>query len=154
MDTPLPQPSADTAEFWEGCRNHELKFQKCRNCGLVRWPPSILCPHCHATESEWRVSEGKGAIYSYVVYHLAFDPRFRDALPYVTAVVRLDEGPRILTRIIGCDPAQLQCEMPVEVVWWDVTDDIALPMFTPVKSSNESLPHSEMHGEGRRRTEL
>jgi len=81
------------------------------------------------------VSDGKGTIYSYVVYHVAFDPGFKDHLPYVTAVVRLEEGPMMLTRIVGCDPAEVECEMPVKVVWSEVTDDMALPMFTPVNIS-------------------
>ena len=135
MDRLVPQPNADTAEFWDGCRNRELRFQECVNCGLVRWPPSILCPRCHAAEWDWKMSDGKGTIFSYVVYHVAFDPAFKDDLPYVTAVIRLEEGPMMLSRIVGCDPAEVECEMPVELVWWEVADDMVLPMFTPVKVS-------------------
>jgi len=68
----------------------------------------------------------------------------KEGIPYVTAIVRLDEGPRILTRIILCDPAQLQCEMPVEVVWSDVTDDVALPLFTTINSPRGSAPGSQI----------
>ena len=72
-------------------------------------------------------------IYSYVVYHVAFHPAFESDLPYVTAVVKLAEGPYILTNIVGCDPSKLKCDMPVEVVWDDSSQEFNLPKFKPVK---------------------
>ncbi len=130
---PLPRPNADTKEFWKGCREHELRFQKCKNCDHVRWPPSVICPQCHSFEAKWIVSGGTGAIYSYVVYHIAFHPAFKKDLPYATAVVKLAEGPKILTNIVGCRPSELFCEMPVNLVWEDVSETVSLPKFTPFK---------------------
>jgi uncharacterized OB-fold protein len=69
---PLPKPNSDTRPFWNGCRDHELRFQRCKECGHVRWPPSIICPRCYSTETEWIVSNGRGRVYSFVVYHVAF----------------------------------------------------------------------------------
>jgi uncharacterized OB-fold protein len=131
FDSPLPKPNADTRPFWEGCRRKELRFQKCRDCGHVRWPPSIMCPECHATDTEWIVADGRGVIYSYVVYHVAFHPAFKDKLPYVTAVVELHEGPRILTNIVDCDPSALRCDMPVEVIWGEIDRKLHLHRFRP-----------------------
>jgi len=133
---PLPKPNADTAPFWEGCRRQELRFQKCLQCGMVRWPPSIICPRCHAMDAEWIVASGKGVIYSYVVYHVAFHEAFQDDLPYVTAVVELEEGPRILSNIVRCAPHELRCDMPVEVVWEKVSREFTLPKFRPVGQEN------------------
>jgi len=130
-EKPLPQVNPDTQPFWDGCKEHELRFQKCLDCGHVRWPPSMICPECHASQTEWITARGKGAVYTYAVYHRAFHPAFKDDLPYVTAVVELEEGLHLLTNIIGCNPDSVRCDMPVEVAWEDVTDAFSLPKFRP-----------------------
>ena len=131
-DRPFPKPNADTKPFWEGCQRNQLRFQKCRHCGHIRWPPSIICPNCHSPDTEWIVASGKGMIYSYVVYHVAFHPAFKSDLPYVTAIVKLTEGPLILTNIVGCKPSEIKCDMPVGVVWDDSIQGFSLPKFKPV----------------------
>jgi uncharacterized OB-fold protein len=83
---------------------------------------------------EWIVANGKGRIYSFVVYHVALHTAFQNDIPYVTAIVELSEGPRILTNIVGCNPSELQCDMPVEVEWDDITDECSLPKFKPALS--------------------
>jgi uncharacterized OB-fold protein len=77
-------------------------------------------------------AEGRGKIYSYVVYHRAYHPSFNNDVPYVVALVELDEGPRLLTNIIGCSPEEVQCDMPVSVAWEDLEGEICLPKFRPV----------------------
>jgi hypothetical protein len=131
-DRPLPKPNAETTPFWEGCRHHELRFQRCTRCGHVRWPPSIICPRCHAADTEWIRASGKGTVYSYAVYHIAFHSAFKDMLPYVTGVIQLAEGPRMVSDIVDCPPAAVCCDMAVEVVWDDVSDVLCLPQFRPV----------------------
>ena len=130
-EKPLPQANPDTQPFWDGCKEHELRFQKCMDCGHVRWPPSMICPECHAALTEWITAGGKGAVYTYAVYHRAFHPAFKDDLPYVAAIVELEEGPHLLTNIIGCKPEAVRCDMPVKVAWEDVTDEFSLPKFKP-----------------------
>ncbi|MEA3358978.1 MAG: Zn-ribbon domain-containing OB-fold protein [Thermodesulfobacteriota bacterium] len=132
---PLPKPNSDTRPFWNGCRDHELRFQRCKECGHVRWPPSIICPRCYSTETEWVVSNGKGRIYSFVVYHVAFHPAFKDEVPYVTAIVELPEGPHLLTNIVECDTLEVKCDMPVEVVWEDINEEFSLPKFKPTSGN-------------------
>ena len=129
---PLPKINADTKEFWNGCKQHLLKIQKCGDCGFVRYPPSFICPRCHSTETEWIVAAGKGSVYSFTVNHVAFHPAFQEDLPYVVAVVQLEEGPHMLTNIVGCDPSEVRCDMPVEVAWEDITGEFSLPKFRPV----------------------
>ncbi len=129
---PFPRMNPDNRPFWDGCRAHELRFQKCFHCGLVRWPPATHCPACHETASEWIVSAGKGRVYTYAVYHVAFQPGFKEDLPYVVAIVELAEGPRLFTNIIGCSPSDVSCDMPVEVVWEDVDEALTLGKFRPV----------------------
>jgi len=129
---PLPEVNGDNNEFWSGCKAHELRFQKCSNCGHVRWPPSILCPACHSHETDWIVSCGKGTIYSFIIYHVAYHEGFKDDVPYVVADVQLEEGPRLLTNIVDCPHENLACDMPVQVVWDDVTEEFSLPKFKPI----------------------
>jgi len=129
---PIPESNADTGPFWDGCRIHQLRFQKCSDCGYVRFPASFLCPRCYSFDSQWIESIGRGKIYSFAIYHVAFDQAFKDNLPYLTAIVELAEGPRILTNIVGCRPSDVRCDMPVEVVWDDIAARFALPKFRPL----------------------
>jgi uncharacterized protein len=128
---PIPRINGDNQEFWAGCKAHRLRFQKCKTCGHVRWPASFICPICYSRETEWIVSGGKGKVYTFVVYHVAYDPAFESDLPYVVADVELEEGPRLVTNIVGCRPEEVECEMPVEVTWQDITEEFSLPKFQP-----------------------
>ena len=133
FDNFRPIPDADSKPFWEGCRKHRLLFQKCTACGEVRYPPGIICPQCHSMNAEWIESAGQGTVYTFAVYHQAFHPYFKDKTPYVAAVVELDEGPMMITNIAGCPHEDLRCDMPVQLIWEDVSDELSLPKFEPVK---------------------
>jgi len=126
---PLPHPNADNKPFWDACRLHELRFQKCRQCGLVRWPAAFICPDCHSDQSEWIAVSGRGKVYSFTVYHQVFHPGFEQDVPYVTASIELEEGPRLLSNVVNCPPGEVYCEMPVKVIWEDVTPEVSLPKF-------------------------
>lgn len=132
---PLPQPDADTKPFWDGCREHRLLFQQCRHCHHVRWPPSIICPVCYSYDTEWTEAKGKGKVYTFAVYHQAYHKAFENDLPYVTAIVELEEGPHMLTNIVGCGPDRVKCDMPVEVTWEDIAEGFSLPRFKPLSRS-------------------
>jgi len=128
---PIPNINGDNKEFWVGCKDHELRFQKCKTCGHVRWPASFVCPICFSKETEWIVAGGKGKVYTFIVYHVAYHPGFESDLPYVVADVELEEGPRLVTNIVGCRPDEVKCEMPVEVTWQDISEEFSLPKFKP-----------------------
>lgn len=136
-EKPLPKLNSDNLPFWEGCHKHELRFQKCNDCGHVRWPPSDLCPECHSIETGWLTSKGTGRVYTFAVYHTAFHPGFSGDLPYTVAVVELDEGPRLLTNIVDCPSGRVRCGMPVGVVWEEVDKRISLPKFRPLRAKIE-----------------
>jgi uncharacterized OB-fold protein len=131
---PLPCVDDDTREFWDGCKARELRFQKCKECGHVRWPASPICPSCHSKDTTWVVVSGKGKIYTFAVYHVAFHPAFSNELPYVVADVELEEGPRLVTNIIDCPVAQIKCDLPVVVAWEELTEEFTLPKFKPAAS--------------------
>lgn len=131
-EKPLPQPNEDTKPFWDACKKHELRFQKCFSCGCVRWPSSIVCPQCHSRDAAWIKSSGKGKVYTFTIFHKVYHKGFADDVPYVVAIVELEEGPHFLTNIVDCPPGEVYCDMPVEVIWEDVAD-FSLPKFRPLR---------------------
>ncbi|MGI6548610.1 MAG: Zn-ribbon domain-containing OB-fold protein [Syntrophomonadales bacterium] len=124
-----PRISDDTAPFWQGCRERHLLFQRCSACGHIRYPISFICPECLSSAHEWVESQGKGKIYSYVVFRRAFHPAVLNRVPYVVAVVELDEGPSFLTNIVDCRPEQVECDQKVSLKWEDSTEGLFLPVF-------------------------
>lgn len=100
---PLVDP--DSAPWWEGLERGELRAQRCRACGATFAPASPTCPECGAREFDWRTLSGKGKVYSWVKVWIAMDPAFEDDVPYSIAVVELDEGPRVVGRLLEGDGA-------------------------------------------------
>jgi len=131
---PLPQPTPETRHFWDGTKAGELRLQKCAACAHTYFPPRPFCPKCASREVAVLKASGRGKLHSYVI-HARPMPGF-DA-PYSIAVVELDEGPRMMTNIVGCPqtPQALQLDMPVEVTFEKQTDDITLPLFKPARIS-------------------
>ena len=129
---PIPVPTPETRPFWEAARRHELSIQRCRACGRHVFYPRAACPHCFAADLEWRRVSGRGTLHTFTVVHRG-QRGFPLAAPYVIAIVALDEGPRMMTNLVGvdADPARLRIGMPVEVVFEDVSPEIALPRFRP-----------------------
>jgi uncharacterized OB-fold protein len=127
-----PQPmDNDSRAYWEGSGRHELVLQRCKACGTVQHRPRALCVSCLSSEIEHFAASGKGSVHTYTVTHQNQAPAFRQALPYVLAYVELEEGPRILSNIVGCDPDSIAIGMPVQVEFVDVEGDLAVPRFRP-----------------------
>lgn len=119
MDFFEPRISADTAAFWEGCRAHELRFQRCTCCGKVRWPAAYLCPECLSEKTEYVTLSPEGKIYSYIVMCKPFHPSLADKVPYIVAAVDLQDGVRIQTNIFDCPPEAIRCGAEVTIDWCD-----------------------------------
>lgn len=138
MQRPVPYPSPETQPYWDGCKRHELMLPYCAGCEAFFFYPRQFCPTCFSWEIEWRTCSGKGTLHTFAIQFRAQMPGMK--APYVTAVVQLDEGPRLMTNLVEVEPALLEqpenirCGVPVEVVWEDVNDEIALPMFRLVGS--------------------
>lgn len=128
-DGPLPRPDKDSAVYWDAARRHELVLQQCLDCQRFRFYPRSVCPHCLSDRFEWRAASGRGQIYSFTVIHRAPAPAFRDRVPYVLALIELEEGVRMMTNIVGCDPEEVSIGEAVEVTFDDVTDEVTLPKF-------------------------
>jgi uncharacterized OB-fold protein len=127
-----PVIDGDSAPFWEAARAHQLRLQQCGACARFVYYPRALCPHCHATNLVWREVSGLGRIYSFTISRRAPSAEFEPTVPYVVALVQLDEGPRMLTNIVTDDVASVQCEDRVRVVFRDIGEDVVLPMFEPI----------------------
>jgi uncharacterized OB-fold protein len=135
-EKPLPVPDADTAAFWDACRKHELRAQKCLGCGAFRWPPQGMCPACRGWDFEWTLLPGTGRVHSFVAPHYVAVKAFAADVPYVIAQVELDgtRGKAIITsNVIGCPWTDVAVGMPVKVVFDDVTPDCTLPKFRPLR---------------------
>ena len=125
-----PRIDEETRAFWEGCGRHELVLQRCADCGTVQHRPRGLCASCLSDRIEHFVASGRGTVYTYTITHQNGAPRFARALPYVMAYVDLEEGPRLLTNLVDCDPERLGIGMPVRVDFVD-TGKFAIPRFKP-----------------------
>lgn len=126
-----PVETEDSEPYWEYCEKKELRMQKCSSCGHVRFPPSVICPKCLCEDSEWEKLSGQGKVFTYVIFHHAFYPGYADDVPYNTAIIELEEGPRMHTHIIECENGDIYIEMPVEVSFQKFEDDIIMPYFRP-----------------------
>jgi hypothetical protein len=129
---PLPRPSAATRPFWDGCREGVLRLPWCRACGRPHFFPRALCPHCLGPDLEWRAASGRGRVWSHSTVRLSFwGKAFDDGLPYVVAIVELEEGVRMLSNVVGCPPERVTIGMPVTATFDAVTPEITLPRFVP-----------------------
>ena len=126
---PLPRVTALNRPFWEATRRHELRLQRCADCGRFRYPPSPVCPDCLSEEGEWVRVSGRGTVTTWVVFHRKYFPSFAADLPYHVVQVQLEEGPRLTANLVDVTNDELQVGMPVEVVFDDVTPEISLPRF-------------------------
>ena len=131
LNDPRPIAPADptTGAWWDATRAGTLLVQRCRTCGHRQHYPRGLCTSCSSTDLEDTAASGRGVVYSFTAVHRAPHPAFQP--PYVVALVRLEEGPTLLTNIVGCAPEELACDMPVEVRWEELPDGRRLPLFAP-----------------------
>ncbi len=134
IDRPLPNPMTPEAKpFWDGCREGKLMLPKCADCGHVYFYPRVVCPKCHSRNVTWIQSRGRGKLHAFEIAYQAFQKAWKIKPPWVLAMVELDEGPRMLSNLVNVepDPKVVRCDMPVEVVFTKLTDEITLPLFRP-----------------------
>jgi len=127
---PVPHPDADSARFWAATLAGRLELPRCRSCGQLVWYPRRRCPGCHGDDLDWEVLSGLGTVYASTVVHRAPES-FAGPVPYVVALVDLDEGARLMTNIVDCPPETVAIGMRVGVTFQRVSDQAALPLFAP-----------------------
>jgi uncharacterized protein len=117
--------------FWDGCGRGHLLVQRCSHCARLRYPAAVVCPNCLAPEAEWQRMSGRGQVFSFVVFHRAYHPAWEGKVPYTVALIELDEGPVMLSNVVGVDPAKLAVGLPVAVAFEAVDDSLSIPVFKP-----------------------
>lgn len=125
---PLPQPDALTTPFWDACRRGALEVSACEDCGHLFLPPGPCCPTCWSTQLAARPVSGLGRVFSFGVYRRTYHPGM--PAPYVVALVELDEGPRLISNVVGCAPEEVVVDMPVKLRF-EEAGDFTLPRFAP-----------------------
>ena len=128
---PLPQPTEESQMFWDGCKRHELLIQRCKQCGTSIHYPRTACPVDYSGEFDWLTASGKGHVHSYIVSYRAFHPGFADDLPYIAAIIELEQGVRMISNVVGIAPEEIAVDMPVEVIFEEATPEFVLPKFRP-----------------------
>lgn len=128
-----PEIEHDSELYWQSLREHQAKLQKCNKCARFRFPPSASCYYCGALGGEWTAISGKGTVYTWTVVHHPVDPRLARDVPFVIALVELEEGPRVAGRLLRCDPKQINIGMPVKVRYDDIDNEFTLLNFEPMK---------------------
>lgn len=127
MAEELPDP--DSAPYWEGIANGELRYQRCGACDTAVFYPRSICPNCGTPDPGWQVSAGDGVVYACSVIHRA-PPAHKDDVLYVVALIDLAEGFRMMSRVVDCDPDSVAVGQSVCVVYRDDSDGKLAPYFT------------------------
>ena len=132
---PLPVAQPESDHYWQQAANGKLVIQKCSGCGEVQFYPRVLCVHCGGRSLEWIETSGKATLFTFAIVHVPPLPGFAGDAPYITAIVELEEGVKMPSQVIGIepDPELIHIGMPLEVVFEQVTDEITLPKFKPIK---------------------
>ena len=130
---PLPRSQPEWDFYWEKTKAHELWIMFCNSCAQAYFYPRAICPNCHSRDTAWLQASGRGTLHAFSIVHRAPTPAFRDAVPYVAAIVDLDEGPRFPTNLVGVpfEPEAIKIGMALEAIFEDVTPEVSLPKFRP-----------------------
>jgi uncharacterized protein len=127
----LPTPDAETQPFWDAAKEHTLLLRRCADCGKAHFYPRRFCPSCWSADVSWEAAGGGATLYTWSVVYANDLPPFGERVPYVAAVVDLDEGPRMMTNVVDCEPDALQVGMKLTVAFEARTDDVTVPVFRP-----------------------
>lgn len=129
---PVPVANADSLPYWNAAREGRLVIRKCKACAELHFMPRHLCPHCWSDELEWVDAQGTGSIHSFSIVRRASDPAFASLVPYVIALIELDEGPRMMANILGADALSAAIGDRVQVTFESRGEAAKLPQFTRV----------------------
>ncbi|MBA3304279.1 MAG: Zn-ribbon domain-containing OB-fold protein [Actinomycetota bacterium] len=127
----LPTPDGETQPWWDAAREGKLLIKRCGACGEAFFYPRPFCPGCWSDDVGWEEASGRAVLYTYSVVRRNDLPPFPDRVPYVAAVVDLEEGPRMMTNVVGCDPDDVAVGMALTVEFRQETDEVTVPVFRP-----------------------
>ncbi len=130
-DLPVPEPSLETEAFWAAAREERLVIPRCEDCGFHWFPPSLACPRCGSEHYSWIEASGRGTVFSFTIYHRLYHDAFKHKIPYVVAIIALEEGPRLISNVVGIAADKVRCDMPVQVVFDSRAGGVKVPQFAP-----------------------
>jgi uncharacterized OB-fold protein len=133
----VPTVDEDSRPYWDGYRNGRFLIAKCGACGWVHHYPRPLCPTCWSEDIVPTPASGRATLYTYSTVYVNDLAPFRDRLPYVAAMVELAEGPRVMTTVVGCEPADLRVGMALTVDFQPLNDELVAPVFRPATADIE-----------------
>ena len=128
---PIPRPDAVSAPYWEAAARGELLIQECTSCGHRQFYPRAVCTDCGG-DVDWLTCSGRGTVHTFTVIRQNWAAPFKELMPYVVAMVELEEGPRMMTNLTDCTPDDVSIGMPVEAYVVKVEDGLGLPFWRPV----------------------
>jgi hypothetical protein len=129
--TDLPTIEDDTRPFWDAAAEGKYLLRTCRACGAVHHYPRPFCPTCWSDDVDWTEASGRATLYTWSTVFMNDLPPFNERLPYIAAVVDLEEGPRVMTNLIDCDGVELSIGMAVKVTFRPLDEHTTAPYFTP-----------------------
>jgi uncharacterized OB-fold protein len=125
----LPTPDFETQPFWDGCKEGRFLIRHCNACGADHYYPRPFCPTCWSDNVAWKEASGRATLYTFSVVHQNDLPPFNERVPYVAAVVELEEGPKVMTNIEGVEHDALRIGMALTVDYKAISDEITIPVF-------------------------
>jgi uncharacterized OB-fold protein len=131
LPTPAPTVSPEARPYWDATAEGRLLLPRCEECSALIWYPRGFCPACSTSRIAWVEASGRGTVYSYTVLHRGAMGPYRGAEPYVLAYVELEEGPRVLTNLVDCDPQAIAIGDPVQAVFAETGAGPSLVRFSP-----------------------
>ncbi len=131
---PLPRTNElDTQAFWAGTKDKAFRYQQCDSCDTVVFYPRAHCTGCTGGNLTWKTASGRATVYSYSVVRQSYHPFFRNLVPYAVAWIDLEEGPRILSNVVGVDDPLTQVSIGQAVqLEWEEHEELCIPLFRPV----------------------
>jgi uncharacterized protein len=127
----VPVSTAETAQYWEGCRRHELLLQRCASCATHQFYPRLICAHCSGRVLQWARASGRGRLKTFTIVRRAVSAAYAAEVPYVVALVELEEGPTMMSNVVDCNLDEIHIGMSVEVVFEDWPEGMSIPKFKP-----------------------
>jgi len=127
----LPLPDDETQPFWDAARERRLLIKRCNACGEAYFYPRNFCPKCWSDDTSWEEASGRATLYTWSIVYRNDLPPFGERVPYVAAIVDLEEGPRMITNVEGCEFDDLKAGMHLVVDYRVETDEVTLPVFRP-----------------------
>ncbi len=127
----LPRMETWSRPYWEATGRGELLLQHCAHCGEWQFYPRPLCTTCGEVP-EWELASGRGEVHTFTVIRQNRSAPFKELGPYVVAMIQLDEGPRMMTNLVGCAIDDVRIGLPVQVHFVPADDEMALPFWRPV----------------------